>query len=85
MLSVGFVDHTHPLLFVLFKAVRRDRQHVSQYCKRGDDLNTKGEVNNNTGGLGWGGVALATFKVPERLGEWVERGSDLTGKPGGGK
>lgn len=46
-LSVGFVDHAHPLLFVLFKAVRRGRQRVSQYSKRGEDLNTKREVNHN--------------------------------------
>lgn len=46
-LPVGFVDHAHPLLFVLFKAVRRGRQRVSQYSKREEELNTKREVNHN--------------------------------------
>lgn len=68
-LSVGFVDHAHPLLFVLFKAVRRGRQRVSQYCKRREDLNTKKKKFITIGEV-WGEKSwAATFKVPEKLGD----------------
>lgn len=34
LVSVDFVDRVHLFPFVLFKAVRRGRQEVSQYGKR---------------------------------------------------
>lgn len=52
LVSVDFVVRVHPLLFVLFKAARRGRQHVSEYRKSEEDLNTKSKVNCNKWGLG---------------------------------
>ena len=37
----------HPLLILLFKALRRGRQRVSQYSEKGEDLKTKKEVYHN--------------------------------------
>lgn len=47
LVSVDIVDRVHPLLIVLFKAARRGRQHVSEYRKSEEDLNTKSKVNCN--------------------------------------